>query len=596
MSHRPKLHLAAAWLLVVMILGGGRDATRSVQADDVLAAQWARYEADAPKSILELQPFRRTQVEAAGVGGSATLVDLNPDTGVWFLLTLQVAGGNRSFHLENPRPGEQRPRLASGAGHALVLLEGLSGGEPCELWRAEAGEVHDALADAARTGLPYAPLCGGRLYLRNAVTGHRSSLERITDFLRNHVYGGEKIISFVKEEVYHDAFLQPGVEGPQGQCLAAAAGPDGPLLAATAPRADARCLLPGGLGLDVEGMVSGLAPGRWYPLRDLPDVLVSAVTPGDLAPGYLAGVAHVNRLDDVESGALVYLVAFDLARFDLHFALGTDHPRLDWSARAPDKVFDPSLPGPDGVAGPAPLIMNGLVNPLDFERTAAAFAGGFKREHGAFHSGQLSLVNHGSHYGFVQEGVILSKLQPGLATLVAMSDNRVDLKTWSQDDNATLGQVRYARQNGVPLIERDPRRGSVPGTAVDLWGAGNWSGSADKDLRTVRAGVCLQETPQRRYLVHGYFSAATPSAMARVFQAYGCSYAMALDMNALEHTYLALYVHRGGALVVEHLMQGMEQVDAHSHGTMVPRFLAVPDDRDFFYLTRKPAEDAAAPR
>ena len=115
-----------------------------MQAEEVLAAQWARYEANAAKSIVELQPFRRTQVEAAGAGGIATLVDLNPSSEFWFLVTLDVAGSRRTFHLENPRPGEQRPRLAVGAGGHALLVEGLIAGEPCELWRsAEAAETHD---------------------------------------------------------------------------------------------------------------------------------------------------------------------------------------------------------------------------------------------------------------------------------------------------------------------------------------------------------------------------------------------------------------------------------------------------------------------
>jgi hypothetical protein len=62
---------------------------------------------------------------------------------------------------------------------------------------------------------------------------------------------------------------------------------------------------------------------------------------------------------------------------------------------------------------------------------------------------------------------------------------------------------------------------------------------------------------------------------------------MHLDMNALEHTYLALYVHSGDQLVVQHLVSGMADVDQNSDGAMMPRFLAFPDDRDFFYLTRR---------
>jgi hypothetical protein len=75
--------------------------------------------------------------------------------------------------------------------------------------------------------------------------------------------------------------------------------------------------------------------------------------------------------------------------------------------------------------------------------------------------------------------------------------------------------------------------------------------------------------------------------MARVFQAYGCKYAMLLDMNALEHTYFALYVYEQGRFTVEHLVQGMAVVDRKGNERLAPRFLGFPDDRDFFYLTRR---------
>ena len=62
---------------------------------------------------------------------------------------------------------------------------------------------------------------------------------------------------------------------------------------------------------------------------------------------------------------------------------------------------------------------------------------------------------------------------------------------------------------------------------------------------------------------------------------------MQLDMNALEHTYLAIYVVRREERVVEHLIEGMAVLDQQSHGELAPRFLSLPDDRDFFYLTRR---------
>jgi hypothetical protein len=164
----------------------------------------------------------------------------------------------------------------------------------------------------------------------------------------------------------------------------------------------------------------------------------------------------------------------------------------------------------------------------------------------------------------------------------------VQLQTWTSQSGAPITGIRDARQNGVPLIEYDAsKQKSSPGAWVNRWGEGNWSGSANEDLRTVRAGLCLQEAHGRRYLMYGYFSDATPSAMARVFEAYGCRYAMQLDMNALEHTYLALYVVRREERLVEHLIEGMAVLDQQSKGELAPRFLGFPDDRDFFYLTRR---------
>jgi len=86
------------------------------------------------------------------------------------------------------------------------------------------------------------------------------------------------------------------------------------------------------------------------------------------------------------------------------------------------------------------------------------------------------------------------------------------------------------------------------------------------------------------------FSAATPSAMARVFQAYQCRYAMLLDMNALEHTYLALHQRIGSRIILQHLIKGMSQLDRSSNGAIVPRFVGYPDNRDFFSVMERREE------
>ena len=332
-----------------------------------------------------------------------------------------------------------------------------------------------------------------------------------------------------------------------------------------------------------------MTPGAWYAAAANPGVYVSVLQPNFIAPAILQSYRSVvNNLDSVEVHSLCYLIAFDLDRFELGYALGTEHPEVDWSDHMLPQMRDPQLPGPDGIGSIAPLISTGLIRPENGRRTVATFTGGFKRDHGAFKYGDLALENHGSHYGFIENGVVFSKLQPGLATIFVLDDGSVEMKTWTDADNTLLGRIRHARQNGVPLVEFDETSSAtVPGRLVNRWGPGNWSGSEDEKLRTMRAGAALQTNHGKRFLIYAVFSDATPSAMARIFQAYRCDYAMLLDMNALEHTYLALYRRSGSQLFVDHLLKGMSELDKSARGEDVPRFLGYPDNRDFFYVMRR---------
>lgn len=539
------------------------------------------------ESILDLQPMRqvsRVELTRDGQRGLATLINLNPRINAWFVLELEWPGlhARSLYHLENP---DRKGTSVSLLGPDGLLLESTAERVSCPLWSKDG-----PLEQARRTALPYAPLCGDRLYLRNAVAGTYTRLERVTDFLRDHVWGGDQIVTFVRKRVFQDWFAEQGAERVPGASVPSF-DPRLPQPARIEPGHE-MAIEPESLGIDVSAS-GALAAGQWYPVNGVPGIYVSAVQPQSIAAPILGSFPRlVDPLDATEGRAVDYLVAFDLTQLDLKFALGTDHPRLDWSGRETPQMHASALPGPDGIATAAPLVRTGMVSPSLVGRTVATFAGGFKREHGAFRYGALAARNHGSHYGFVEEGVVFSTLQPGLATVYVLNDGTADLSTWGSSDIAHVPDIRFARQNGVPLIEPGTASsdGSIPGSLVRQWGAGNWSGSADERLRTLRAGLCLQQTPTRRFLVYGYFSTATPSAMVRVFQAYGCRYAMHLDMNALEHTYLALYTHTGGQVFVQHLIQGMEEVDRKGGGGVAPRFLAFPDDRDFFYLTRRGLE------
>jgi hypothetical protein len=353
----------------------------------------------------------------------------------------------------------------------------------------------------------------------------------------------------------------------------------------------ARVLQPIHLGIEIEGASpGGVWPGVWYAVKENPGIYVSVLQLNAVAPQLLQSHRNiVSPLDGVEAAEVIYLVAFDLQQLEVKYSLGTDHPRVGWSEHMLDRMKDPSRAGPDGIDSIAPLVATGLIPPWEAERTVAAFTGGYKRTHGAFKYGELALEHFGSHYGFLENGIVFSTLQPGLATISVLDDGQVDMKTWTEADDTLLSRLRYARQNGVPIITGfDPTsQVSTPGALVSRWGDGNWSGSADRKLQTMRAGVALQERRGKRFLIYAFFWSATPSAMARAFQAYQCRYAMLLDMNALEHTYLATYRRSGQDLLVQHLIHEMDGIDLTVKGQRVPRFLGAPDNRDFFYLVRK---------
>jgi len=542
---------------------------------------------DRATTIVELQQFRRSACipirSKDGGPGNATLVNLNPAINAWYLLDVAWAGGSEtSYHLENPKPGVQNLLLDKNYPSGLVILAGKTS-YSCDLFGA------DELAQAKASALIYSPLCEGRIYLRNPVTGHRTTLEAATEFLREHVWGAEKVIA-LGHVLLGDVHRETGTMESNAQtAVGGKTGGDGPLPALIDPKYGDRLLTSNNLGIDLGGAErTGMIPGAWYPASGNPGVYVSIIQPNLIDPSILRSYTNsVNNLDGVEASALAYLIAFDLDRFDLGYALGTEHPKVGWSDHMLAAMRDPALPGPDGISSSAPLISTGLISPEDAPKTVATFTGGFKREHGAFKYGELALKNHGTHYGFIEEGVLFSKLQPGLSTIFVLDDNSVGMKTWTEADDKLLNRIKYARQNGVPLIEfNEASQSASPGALVNRWGPGNWSGSEDMKLRTMRSAAAFEKSAGKRFLIYAVFSSATPSAMARVFQAYRCDYGMLLDMNALEHTYMALYRRAGAQLFVDHLVKGMSELDKSASGEVIPRFLGYADNRDFFYVKR----------
>ncbi len=534
----------------------------------ILDAQLAQLDQAVPGTIFAMQPFRNAQTLTGEDGTSYTLTSLNPSVNSWFILEITPTDGRARFaHFENGAPDTWNVSLIDEDGPTL-LIEGEGDSFACAPWAD--GELEEAQSSA----LPFAPVCDWSLFVRNPVSGNRTTREAVAEFLRDNVVFGESIVNLIKGAFFEDAFMVSSEGEEEVEEI------DGVALLGTALLERTPNMRPY-MGFDLDGTDAGaMTAGSWYEVTDSPGIYASAMQPNMIANDVFQ-VPGANGLDGVERNADVYLVAFDMALFDIGYELGTEHPRLGWSSRPSNRHGQGS--GPDGFNRPDPVVRTGMLSPAFVERVAATFTGGFKRDHGAWRFGDYSTFNYGHHYGFMQNGVLLSRLWPNLATMYLTQDGEVGMRTWSEEDDALLPELTFARQNGVPIIED-----GVPGARVTSWGGGNWSGDANAVLRTLRGGACMRTVEGRQFLIYAYFSSATPSAMARTFQAYQCDYAMLLDMNSQEHTYMALYLHdEEGEEEMEwqHLVSGMAEADPDNG--RIARFIGAPDNRDFFYLLRR---------
>ncbi|MFN4098535.1 MAG: hypothetical protein ACK4GT_02045, partial [Pararhodobacter sp.] len=526
------------------------------------------------RSVTEFQPFRAELTGVAADGTPLRLTALNPYVNAWFVLETGEGRGLRQWHLENAAP--ELFTVSLGADGRALVIDSEAGTVTCAPW--------DGELEAARSGaLPYAPICDQRLFLRNRGSGSRTAREAVTEFLRDYVPFGESLINVIKDTLYEDAFLTSAQTMDEAEAGAAVA-----LLGQADLRS--RPVMRSNLRVDLVGAQSSqMEAGAWYAVQNAPGIYASVAQPGMVSQEVLS-VPGANGFDGVENASDVHMWAFDLSRFDLRYEIGTDHPSVGWSPRPSGAGRNNSLPGPDGFGALDPLQMTGTMNPVFMDRLAGIFAGGFKRDHGAWRVTEMAHTNHGHHYGFVVNGVILSRLQPGLATIYVLQDGTAHMDIWSDQLDHLLPHIRFARQNGTPLVEPGADGRSGPGSQVRSWMGGNWSGSAEAQLRTLRSGACMRRVEGRQFLIYAVFMSVTPSGMARTFQAYRCDMAMLLDMNSLDLTYSAIYPRQAGSTEFEivHLDRRMAESDSrHRDGTRMGRFIEFSDNRDFFYLLRR---------
>ncbi len=114
--------------------------SRPQRAREPSRDQVAQYRASRQKTVIELQQFRETtSLTLEGLAGGpvvASLIDLSPQIGTWYVLRLEASNGRSStYHLENPSGARLRLDPAYRFG-IVIEREGMESSEGllCELW------------------------------------------------------------------------------------------------------------------------------------------------------------------------------------------------------------------------------------------------------------------------------------------------------------------------------------------------------------------------------------------------------------------------------------------------------------------------------
>jgi len=503
----------------------------------------------------EIQSLKRNKT-------SFELINFNPSINRWFLLKIND-GSENFYHIENV-DAENRLKLT---GRGLEIKNMKNGHfEECHLWGG-GFDLRNAVLDKYRN--PYFPLCEGLLYLRlkRDSTTALSLTEWATEKLRL-VKFGEKFINFVKPVIV-SAHAETA-KNRRIENLKYRRNLEEDLLSAKVNEDSRYSYVSVGnhLGISVDNEESYMEYGKWYKSRMHPNIFISLITPGFLHYNFMgtdSGIKYPVKEEEMDK--LIYLVAYDLSEYSINVVHGTEYPGI------------PSEGGEEGSAGLLEdLAMAGTVPPYMINRTVGVFIGGYKRSHGYFKYGE----HHGKYYGYIENGVALSKMEPGLATIYTTKDEEIQIGKWPEDpdrEKELLKTVVSARQNGVLIVDD-----YIPGKHINSWGHGNWSGDADGNLRTLRSAVCIQNNGRQRNLIFAAFTSTTPGTMARVLRAYSCETAMQLDMNAYIYLHNAIFkFDENNKIDIEYLHSEME----YPKGLKYHRYILDNNNRDFFYVFKR---------
>jgi hypothetical protein len=232
--------------------------------------------------------------------------------------------------------------------------------------------------------------------------------------------------------------------------------------------------------------------------------------------------------------AIVDVIAIDISKTQLHFALGSEQPYE--SAKIPRAA--------------------GRIPPEDQQpdQLLAAFNGGFMVEHGRF--------------GAMVNGLVTVHPKNGLGTLAIYRDGSLRMGAWGEDIQPSSEMAAY-RQNG-PLAIKDGQRSTLV-AKPSYWGY-----TISGDTVTWRSGLGLSQDGRTLYYLAG--PSLSIQTLTDAMQAAGLWTAMQLDINKYWVHFVAIHPV-DGQLICEPL----DEKDMKVH----PNRYLVGFSHDFFYITAK---------
>ncbi|MCX8507035.1 MAG: hypothetical protein ORN98_10555, partial [Alphaproteobacteria bacterium] len=271
------------------------------------------------RSIIEVQPDSVVS-RSTGVEGEYRLILLNKNYKAWYILERNFFGKPETAHLEVTAPDTTQLALD---GSNLVVV-GRNGVFNCAL----EGDNNQFFREETHA---WSATCSPDLYVRHKTSVYASWAEKIADWLRGS-HANNPIIEFWVQfgektgdsrQIYADRLV--GSCGPEhlpasdpkqqiDYFFGNSQGQAAPDPATLTRAAIGHWLLKAEFGLPFEANGAKLAEkriGSWVTLPDMPGIFASQIT-----PEAAAGAVEISN-DDRDK--LVYLLGFDLAKFQVNF-------------------------------------------------------------------------------------------------------------------------------------------------------------------------------------------------------------------------------------------------------------------------------------